>query len=153
MRRAFKRIGEEALAMMVVATLLAWDGAGPLLAVEDGGKPSAERPFRYDAKGRRDPFLPLVRDGQFVHVTGADSGFTSSLGATTLSGILWDAGGNSIALINGTEAKVGDSVDGYQISEIREDAVVLTNGGEPVVLQITFDAALPELSPGATKRR
>ena len=61
----------------------------------------------------------------------------------TLYGILWDPGGKSLALINDAEAKVGDTVGGYQVKEIRKDAVVLVNGGEPVVLKISFDAPAP----------
>ncbi len=104
--------------------------------------------FQYDAKDRRDPFVALVRDGRLV--------FPSSMlqrGGThpTLHGILWDPGGQSMALINDIEAKVGDAVNGYRVAEIRRDAVVLKNGGEPLVLQIDFETPPAKLSPGTTK--
>ena len=67
-----------------------------------------------------------------------------------LYGILWEPGGQSIALINDLETKVGDAVGGYQVKEIRRDAVVLVNGGEPVVLSISFDDP-GELPPGDTR--
>jgi hypothetical protein len=67
-----------------------------------------------------------------------------------LYGILWDPGGQSIALINDAEVKVGDAVSGYRVKEIRQDAVVLINGGVPVVLEIAFEAPPSTLSPGAT---
>ena len=94
-------------------------------------------PFRYDAGDRRDPFMPLVRDGRLVAI-----GPGMRLGQSTpvLYGILWDPAGRSIALINDAEVKAGDRIGDYEVKEIQHDAVVLDNGGEPVVLTITFDA-------------
>jgi len=69
-----------------------------------------------------------------------------------LYGILWDSAGNSIALINDTEVKVGDTVKGYRVTEIRQDAVVLTNGGEPVVLQIAFETPPSGTTTGGERR-
>ena len=93
-------------------------------------------PFHYDAKGQRDPFVPLVRNGQLLD---APTGGHGSTGAPVLYGILWDPGGPSIALINDLEAKVGDMVGDYKVVQIRQDAVVLSNGGEPLVLEIAFN--------------
>jgi len=110
-----------------------------------------DQPWSYDPKGKRDPFIPLVRDGRIVSVTGD----LSSPGASVplLAGILWDPGGHSIALINDTEVMVGETVSGYQLAEIRPDAVVLVRDGEPLVLQITFEEpvkSLPALSAPGT---
>ena len=68
-----------------------------------------------------------------------------------LYGVLWDPGGHSIALINDGEFKAGETVGVYEVLEIRHDAVVLSDGGEPVVLQITFDAPLSQGKRSATK--
>ncbi|MDP3703734.1 MAG: hypothetical protein Q8R78_05045, partial [Candidatus Omnitrophota bacterium] len=94
-------------------------------------------PFSWDPKGHRDPFVPLVRDGRLV---GVVAGINVNTDRPVLYGILWDPGGNSIALVNDGEVKVGDSIGGYRVKEIRQDAVVLTSGGVPVVLEIAFDA-------------
>ncbi len=91
--------------------------------------------FHYDPKGHRDPFITLVREGRRVDVPKGANGATTK---PVLYGILWDPGGNSIALINDGEAKVGDTIGGYHVVEIQQDGVVLSNGGEPVVLQIAF---------------
>jgi len=104
-------------------------------------------PFRYDPKGHRDPFVALVRDGRLV---GTQPGTRLESSKPVLYGILWDPGGRSIALINDAEVKVGDTVAGYKVSEIRRDMVVLTNGGEPVVLQIAFEELPPPSSVGTT---
>lgn len=92
-------------------------------------------PFHYDPQGHRDPFITLVREGRRVDVPKGMNGATTK---PVLYGILWDPNGNSIALINDGEAKVGDAIGGYRVVEIRQDGVVLSNGGEPVVLQIAF---------------
>ena len=104
-------------------------------------------PFQYDAKGRRDPFVPLVRDGQLVSVSQRPSVDAST---PTLHGILWDPGGHSLALINDVEAKVGDAVGEYRVTEIRNDAVVLSNGGAPMVLQISFETPSETASSDGT---
>lgn len=113
-------------------------------AASSAAADNAEKSFKYDPRGRRDPFSALVRDGRLVGVTiktvQADE-------KPILHGILWDAGGHSIALINDTEARVGETIGGYEIIEIRRNSVIVSNGGEPVVLEIAFD----QPAPGATK--
>ena len=111
-------------------------------------KPAHEEPFRYEPGNHRDPFLPLVRDGRPVNVSGPGSLKPTS--QPVLYGILWDPAGQSIALINDGEYKVGDSVEGYQVFEIRQDAVVLTGGGEPVELKLAFETPPDKLAPGTT---
>ena len=121
------------VALLVLgAGLLAWPAGWA--AVE---APKLEAPFRYNSKSRRDPFVPLVRDGQLVSVTQSTPVETSK---PVLHGILWDPSGQSIALVNDMEARVGDSIGDYQVTGIRHDAVVLSNGGEPLVLEISFEA-------------
>lgn len=109
--------------------------------------PTKKEFFFYDAKGRRDPFMPLVRDGVLVQFTpGGDAS------KPVLYGILWDPGGQSLALINDLEAKVGDMVGEYQVTDIRKDAVVLMRAGEP--LELMFDANAPPVTPpGGTAAR
>ena len=112
------------------------------------GKPSADQgaPFRYDSGGRRDPFMPLVRDGRLV---AAGPGVRLEQSTPVLYGILWDPAGRSIALVNDAEVREGDRIGDYEVKEIQHDAVVLDNGGEPVVLRIAFDAP-PKPSPDTT---
>jgi hypothetical protein len=116
--------------------------------VVEGATTKKGEPFRYDARGRRDPFVALVRDGRILTPTGSLRPTSST--HPVLNGILWDPGGQSVALINDTEARVGDTVSGYRVAEIRRDAVVLTNGGEPLVLEISFETPPAGLSAGTT---
>jgi hypothetical protein len=95
----------------------------------------------YDPKGKRDPFVPLVRDGRFISATGATLALSVPLDASLplLGGILWDPAGRSIALLNGKETMVGETVGRYQVVDIHEDHVILEQDGRRVTLQITFE--------------
>jgi len=117
------------LALLVFVTI----GTSPAWSAE---APSSEtKSFSYQPKGHRDPFIPLVLNGKMV---GA-----GLLGGNrpTLNGILWDQHGRSIAMINDTEMKVGDTLGEYRVKEIRRDAVVLQSGANTVTLQISFETA------------
>lgn len=102
------------------------------------------KPFRYDPEGRRDPFVPLIQNNRLTSDSGQK---IQDLGKPQLHGILWDAAGHSIALIDDLEARVGDIVQGFKVVAIRKDGVELEANGQTVVLEIAFDAQ----SPGTTK--
>lgn len=131
----------QAALLLAVAAGLGW--AAPARSAQEAAPP-ADGQFRYDSKSRRDPFSPLVRDGRMVGVMQTHTIQTSR---PVLYGILWDAGGQSIALINDIEVKVGDTVGTYRVVEIRKDAVVLSDGREPVVLQLAFEPVAPGQAP------
>mgnify|MGYP001575995880 CR=1 FL=1 len=131
-------------ALALAAGLSAAAAPAGWTAEEPGAEPSAE-PFRYDSGGRRDPFVPLVREGRLV---GTAQGVRVDSATPTLYGILWDPQGDSIALLNEAEVKVGETVAGFRVKAIQRDAVVLDGGGEPVVLRITYEPAPGKPSPG-----
>ena len=132
----------KAFGLLVPGLLLALSLAGSPEQVWSATESSNDKPFRYDPQNRRDPFVPLVRDGRLATATAGQKIETSK---PVLYGILWDPGGRSVALINNEEARVGDKVNEYLVKEIRQDAVVLASGGgEPFVLHITFEAASPD---------
>lgn len=106
----------------------------------------------YDAKGKRDPFVSLVRDGRLI-VPGSDNTVsTTDCSTPSLAGIVWDPSGQSLALVNETEVKVGETVCGCQVTEIRSDAVVLAcdDDPEPVVLTISYEDA-PKQQPNESR--
>ena len=110
-----------------------------------------EQTWHYDANGRCDPFFPLVQEERVVSCETSGGDPTELL---QLSGIVWDAGGNSFALLNGTEVKRGERVEGYEITAIRKDAVVLTRDGQSVVLKMTYgesEAHAPTPKRGASR--
>jgi hypothetical protein len=115
------------------------------LALLAGAGVMAETPSQsqpYDAKGKPDPFVALVREGRFVGTRGTGAS-ASSISDLQLAGILWDPAGYSLALINETEVAVGDMVGSYQVMEIRPDAVVLMREGKAAVLQLLFEKPGP----------
>ena len=73
------------------------------------------------AQRERAAQLGWTRD-PFTH--GASVGL---MGGFTLSGILWDATA-PIAMVNGQMVSVGDTVEGYRVTEIRIDRVLLSDG-------------------------
>lgn len=119
--------------LLAAAALLVAAGAARGVAAADA---KVEESFRYDSKGHRDPFVPLVRDGRMV---GSQAPTRIEESKPVLYGILWDPGGHSIALINDTEVKVGDKIGEFKVTEIQRNSVVLDLGGQPVVLEIAFD--------------
>ena len=127
--------------------MMAASGTAMAAEAAPGAAPSTAGPFRYDSKGHRDPFAPLVRDGRLI---AAGPGTRIEASTPVLYGILWDPGGNSIAMINDGEVKVGDWVGQYQVKEILRDTVVLdSETADPLVLKIAFDAPAP--AAGTTK--
>jgi hypothetical protein len=132
-------------ALIVLALAIGAVAASPRLHAELVEPPA--RPA-YEAQGKRDPFVPLVRDGRLIAPKGG--GEFSSL---TLVGILWDPGGQSIALINDMAVKAGDVLGDYQVQEIRQDGVVLMRDGKPVVLQLSFETAPQAVVSSDKKRR
>ena len=112
---------------------------GTALWVGGAAAEELHRDGGYDPAGRRDPFVSLVRDGKLIDV--GPSMTRAELAKPVLYGVLWDAGGKSIALINDLEAKVGDTIGGFRIKDIRQDAVIIENltTGEQSTLTIAFE--------------
>lgn len=123
----------------ICALPILWLAVGAARA-EDADSLAASAP-RYEAKGKRDPFVPLVRDGRMIAVAGEVPSASApvDLSLPLLGGILWDSAGRSIALLNEKEAMVGDVIGGYQVAEIHPDYVVLDQEGRRVTVRITFD--------------
>ncbi|MBI3011838.1 MAG: hypothetical protein HYY58_05065 [Candidatus Omnitrophica bacterium] len=131
---------------VILATGLVSLGAAGLQA-DEAGPSTIPQPFQYDAKGHRDPFVPLVRDGRLVGMKGSSVDASQAV----LHGILWDPRGHSIAMVDDMEVKVGDMVGDYQVVEIRQDAVVLKSGAESLVLRIDVERPSAGRSSHTTK--
>lgn len=78
------------------------------------------RPFHYDAHGRRDPFEPLISATGELR-TPRSGGAAGSL---HVEGILWDAQ-QPLAIINGEVRRIGDEVEGFRITDIRTQAIMV----------------------------
>lgn len=91
-----------------------------------------EKTFVYEDHGKKDPLAPLVANNGTVisydtQVTVAD---------IVLEGVMMDAKGNSIAIVNGKIVKVGDTVSSYLVEKIMVNEVVLVSGAEHLVVRM-----------------
>ena len=91
-----------------------------------------EKAFVYNEHGKHDPFWPLVSP------SGTRITYDTDLTATDmmLEGIVADAKGNNLAIINGRIVKVGDQIGSYAIETIANDHVDLVKGQERLTLKI-----------------
>jgi hypothetical protein len=88
--------------------------------------------FVYNEHGKKDPFGPLVSS------TGAVISYDTDMSATDLilEGVIGDAKGNNLALINGKVVKPGDQVGLYTIDSIGNDHVDLIKGQEHLTVKL-----------------
>jgi hypothetical protein len=87
----------------------------------------AQKPFIYDAKGKRNPFIPLVtNEGRLIKLDREQG----DQGGLSLEGIIYDKDATSFVLINGKVLGIGDAVDGYQVLKIEENKVFLIREGK-----------------------
>ncbi|MFA6358215.1 MAG: hypothetical protein WCY09_06085 [Candidatus Omnitrophota bacterium] len=86
--------------------------------------------FVYNAKGKRNPFIPLVTpEGRLLKLDKQDD---ASKGGLLIEGIIYDKLGRSFAIVNASVVGIGDFVGNYQILKIFEDKVIFIKDGEPL---------------------
>jgi len=89
---------------------------------------SAEEQFKYDPKGKRNPFIPIVTsDGKFLKLESEEDISNKEL---VLQGIIYDKSGLSFAIVNGAVVKTGDMVEGYQILKIEKSKIIFIKDGQ-----------------------
>lgn len=92
----------------------------------------AQAEFVYDARGKRNPFIPLVTsDGRLLKLDkkeGQDN--------LLIEGIIYDEDGLSYAIVNGEIVKIGDRVGGYYVSKIKKDKITFIKDGQPLELEL-----------------
>ncbi len=92
----------------------------------------AQGDFIYDAKGERNPFMPLVTsEGRFIKIKPRS--VTKGL---ELEGIIYDKISLSYAIVNGSVVKVGDFVGDYQVLKIEEKKVIFIKDGQPFEVEL-----------------
>ena len=85
--------------------------------------------FVYDAKGKRDPFMPLVMaDGRIVNLES----YGTNEGGIRIEGIIYDEGGFSYAIVNATIVKPGDCVGEYQLIEIQPKKIIFLKSNQRI---------------------
>ena len=94
----------------------------------------AQDEFIYDAKGRRDPFIPLVTpEGRLLKL---DKQEATSVAGLAVEGIIYDKFGRSFAIVNTNVVGIGDIVGDYQVLKIQENKVVFIKDGEPLEVEL-----------------
>ncbi|MDD5476642.1 MAG: hypothetical protein PHG87_00305 [Candidatus Omnitrophica bacterium] len=86
--------------------------------------------FVYDAKGKRNPFIPLVTaEGRLLKL---DKEEAASSGGLSIEGIIYDKLGRSFAIVNAAVVGIGDYVGDYQVLKIFENKVVFIKDSQPL---------------------
>ena len=99
----------------------------------------AQGEFVYDAKGKRNPFIPLVTfQGRLLKLDKLEA--TSSEGLA-VEGIIYDKFGRSFAIVNTNVVGIGDVVGDYQVLKIQENKVIFIKNGEPLEVELTKEDA------------
>ncbi len=92
----------------------------------------AQEQFTYDAKGRRDPFIPLVTpDGRLLKLETEENALGLSL-----EGIIYDEHGLSYAIVNGAVLKVSDKAGNYQVLRIEKNKVIFIKEGQTTEVKL-----------------
>ena len=94
---------------------------------------------KYESRGRRDPFVPLV---------GIDVPKTSKLEEITsindikLEGIASRQGGKMVAILNGEIVKEGDKFGEIEIDKITKKTVAIKLGGKDYEIELSEEGGL-----------
>src|SRR5271167_4017783 len=92
----------------------------------------AQDPFVYDEHGKRDPFVPLVSASGMVVTYDEDL----SVNDLVLEGVVADASGDNIAIVNGKVVKPHDHVGPYVVDVIAADHVEFLKGTQRFILKL-----------------
>jgi len=89
--------------------------------------------FKYEPSANRDPFIPLVtKDGKLTVVYGT----LNSINDVILEGILYDATGKSVVIMNDMVLKEGAKVGSIEVKKIEKYKVILSFEGKEYTLKL-----------------
>jgi len=92
----------------------------------------AQEQFVYDAKGKRDPFIPLVTpDGRLLKLEKEET--ASGL---LLEGIIYDEHGLSYAIVNSEVVRISDKIGDYQVLKIEKNKVIFIKSGQTLEVEL-----------------
>lgn len=97
-----------------------------VFAPADGGA------FVYDDHSQRDPFVPQVSAAGTVVTYEADL----TAGDMVLEGIVADAQGNNMAVINGKIVRQGDRIGLFAVTVVRPEDVELVKDGQRFTVKL-----------------
>ena len=92
----------------------------------------AQEGVKYDAKGKRDPFIPLVTpDGRLLKLEKEET--ASGL---LLEGIIYDEHGLSYAIVNSEVVRISDKIGDYQVLKIEKNKVIFIKSGQTLEVEL-----------------
>ncbi|MBI2095827.1 MAG: hypothetical protein HYT89_06635 [Candidatus Omnitrophica bacterium] len=100
-------------------------GFGMILAESSAQAGELESPV-YTARGKRDPFVPLVT-ASARHVEGLLGAETAE--DITVEGVVYDPKGGSVVIVSGTLLKEGETVGGVKVVEVKPEGVLFSIHG------------------------
>jgi hypothetical protein len=90
---------------------------------------SAQAEKLYVAKGKRDPFVPLVNSGSKIG-TAAGLAAVESVEEIVIEGLMFDSSPkNSVVVVNGSVLREGDEVGNVKLLKIRPDGAQFSVNG------------------------
>ena len=92
----------------------------------------AQENFVYNDHGKRDPFVPLVSSAGMVVTYDEDL----SVNDLVLEGIVSDASGNNLAIVNGKVVKIHDQIGPYLVDVIAIDHVEFIKENQRFILKL-----------------
>ena len=93
----------------------------------------AEEEFVYNSRGQRDPLIPLITEKTRV---GVGLMGIESIDDVALEGIVWDADGGSLAILNGIILKENEEVGNVRITKIESNKIKLIINDEEYTIQL-----------------
>ena len=96
----------------------------------------ADESFKYDAKDKRDPFVPLISE---AGAYASDAYGISSIKDIRLEGIVWDETTGSVAIINGEIVKEGQVIGAAEVVKIEKAAVVFNIDNQEIKIELVND--------------
>ncbi|MCU0652594.1 MAG: general secretion pathway protein GspB [Candidatus Omnitrophica bacterium] len=94
----------------------------------------AQEGFKYDSKGKRNPFIPLVTsDGKLLKLETEE---TANVEGLLLEGIIYDKNGSSFAIVNSNVVKVGDMIGDIQVLKIGKEKVIFIKDGQTLEIEL-----------------
>lgn len=102
-----------------------------MLCIAGTARAARANDFGYEAKGKRDPFVPLMTsEGQRIHPPGQDEEVALGVTGLTLQGIVFEPGADSYAIINGQVVRSHEDIEGIEVLKIEPDSVTLLVEGK-----------------------
>jgi len=102
-----------------------------LLITMAPGVLAEEQKYSYKFQNKRDPFVPLVSSaGYLLNLEPEDNS------ALKLDGIMYDPHGDSIAIINGSLVRVGETIGDAVLSSIEQNKVIVIKDNQKVDIEL-----------------